>query len=355
MRAHRCVIAIAAAGLLAGLALAPARSATGPEGRDPGTPHASGGIRSEQHIVWSQFVDFDFSGARIMISDIHGHHTRQLTHPRHGVTDTNPEISPNGRRVVFERDLPKKSHVVVIGIHGEHRQVLPGCNRKCLGDSLPSWTPDGHHLLVQRAFGPIVNDSASSARLWKTDLDGQHFVPVSNPRIDGRFEDFNASFAPAGYIVFARLSLARDQNAVFRMNRDGSHVCRLTPWKLNADTPDVSPAAKGPTKNRAVFETYGHNGPPAGLASAVATVKATCGSDHHIRYLTSPHSVPVWHFNPGWSPHATHLVFVRFKSVKGDPIVHGDIVTSGRNGKHREVITHSPLFDFRPDWGVAPK
>ena len=61
------------------------------------------------------------------------------------------------------------------------------------------------------------------------------------------------------------------------------------------------------------------------------------------------YSVPVWHLNPGSSPHATHLVFVRFKSVKGDPVLRGDNVTSGRNGKHREVITHSPLFDFRPD------
>ena len=70
--------------------------------------------------------------------------------------------------------------------------------------------------------------------------------------------------------------------------------------------------------------------------------------------MTSPTSLPVWHFNPGCSPDGTHVVFVRFKSVDGDPIVHGDIVTSRWNGEDREVVAHSPLFDFRPDWGPRP-
>jgi hypothetical protein len=139
------------------------------------------------------------------------------------------------------------------------------------------------------------------------------------------------------------------------MNDDGSHACRLTPWALQADTPDISPATTGPTQDLAVFETFGHNGPPPGAASAVATVKATCGGPHPIHYLTSPKSSPTQHFNPGWSPDGTHVVFVRFKSVDGDPIVHGDLVTSRADGTHREVIANSPLFDFRPDWGAASR
>lgn len=312
---------------------------------------------SKGHIVWSRFVDLDFSAARIMVSDSSGEHRRPLTHPPEGVVDVDPKISPDGRHVVFGRDFPDgTSQVVIVGINGRAERPLDlGCVDPCLVDTQPTWAPDGHHLLFQRVIGPIHNNNAGSARLWKSDLAGEHIVPVSKPRIDGRFEDTWAQFAPAGYLVFVRLSLARDAAAVFRMDPDGSNACRLTPWSLNADLPDVSPATSGPTKNLAVFETYGHGGPPPGKASAIATTPATCGGEHHIRYLTSPTSDPVWHFNPGWSPDGRHVVFVRFKFVDGDPIVHGDIVTSRWNGEHRKLIARSPLFDFRPDWGPAPR
>jgi Tol biopolymer transport system component len=292
-----------------------------------------------------------------MASDASGDHLRRLTHPDEGVVDVDPKISPNGRRVAFERDDTEGiSHLMVVGIHGRGLHEVDVCDDPCIGANQPTWGPDGHHLYFTRVDGPIDSDgNAVSARLWRTDLQGQHVVPVSDPNVDGRFEDAWAQFAPAGYIVFVRLSLARDDAAVFRMRPDGTHACRLTPWNLDADLPDVSPATSGPTQNRAVFETYGHGGPPRGKVSAIATVRASCGGEHHIRYVTSATSDPVWHFNPGWSPHGRHVVFVRFKAVDGDPIVHGDIMTSRWDGEHRQLISRSPLFDFRPDWGPAPR
>jgi hypothetical protein len=65
------------------------------------------------------------------------------------------------------------------------------------------------------------------------------------------------------------------KSAVFRMRPDSSHVRQLTPWRLDADLPDVSPATHGPTKDLVVFETFGH-GPPEGSQQDVATVPATC-------------------------------------------------------------------------------
>jgi hypothetical protein len=41
------------------------------------------------------------------------------------------------------------------------------------------------------------------------------------------------------------------------MDADGSDVRRLTPWRLDADTADLSPAASGPTEDLVAFETYG--------------------------------------------------------------------------------------------------
>jgi TolB protein len=312
---------------------------------------------SGEHIVWSQFVDLNFSAARIVISRVGGLNAHALTHPAHGVVDIDPKISPNGRLVAFERDDPQgNGHIMVVGIRGRGaHEVEVGCVDPCFSANNPTWTPDGRHLLFQKAIGPIdSNGNAASALLWKTDLHGKHVVLVSNPALAGAYEDYDAQFAAAGYVVFGRLNLRRDQAAIFRMRADGSHACRLTPWALNADLPDASPAASGPTQNLAVFESHGHGGPPPGKAQAIATTPARCGGRHPVSYLTSPTSAPVQHFNPSWSPDGKHVVFVRFKFVNGDPIVHGDIMTSRWDGTGRHRITHSKLFDFRPDWGPAP-
>src|SRR5215469_9874398 len=78
-----------------------------------------------------------------------------------------------------------------------------------------------------------------------------------SPRgIDGVYEDFHARFAASGkYLVFARLRNREFTVAIFRMRPDGSHVRQLTPWRLNADVPDLSLAAHGPTKGLGVSGT----------------------------------------------------------------------------------------------------
>ena len=59
------------------------------------TRHDGSVPSSSEHIVWSHFVDLDFTAARIMVSDPTGQHPRPLTHPAAGVVDINPRVSPN--------------------------------------------------------------------------------------------------------------------------------------------------------------------------------------------------------------------------------------------------------------------
>ena len=232
-------------------------------------------------LVWTQNYQDGTRSEHLVLADARGAHERVLTHPGPGVQDIDPSISPDGRTVMFERDADgQASTAAVVSINGSGERTLPlPCADPCVSIAHPVWTPDGRHVVFSRVIGPFdqVNNSARSAVLWRAALDGSHLTRLSQRGIDGAYEDYDASFAPAGYLVFDRIRNADIRNAVFRMDADGSHVRQLTPWSLSADLPYVSPARHGPTKDLVVFETYGQ-GPPDGATQAVATVPATCHS-----------------------------------------------------------------------------
>jgi hypothetical protein len=181
-------------------------------------------------------------------------------------------------------------------------------------------------------------------------LRGRHRHRLSQPGIDGTYEEYHATFAPKGYIVFLRGRNADIKSAAFRMNANGTGVRRLTPWAIDADELSVSPARVGPTVDEVVFETHGH-GTPRGIAQAVGTVSAKVGPKS-VNLLTSPRSLPVQHFNPAWSPNGRRIVYVKFASHPNTQSFVGDIWTMRWNGHDRRPVSQSPLFEFRPTWGA---
>ncbi len=311
-------------------------------------------------VYWSQFVNppFDFDTSRIVAADPHGGHFRVLTHPKPGVHDTDPKVSPDGTRVLFARELPKEfgERIGLVDADGGPVRILKHrCRPPCMfSGGAPRWAPDGRHIVFDKGFGPIVNDNFSAVILYKSDLWGRHLVRLSPPGVEGVFEDSRVTFAPRGYIVFHRLRYADNKGAAFRMNSDGTHVRRLTPWSLEVGEPSVSPVRIGPTRDLVVFETY-TDGAPDGLVPAIATVSARsdcrdgCG---RIDYLTSPESA-LTHFNPAWSPDGRQIAYFEFSYVETDtPPVRGDIWRMRWNGKGKAPVSRSPiLFDFRPAWG----
>ncbi len=310
-------------------------------------------------VLWSQAVDLDGTAFRIVSSDSNGAHVRGLTHPATGVLDIHAKLSPDGRTVLFERDNPDGSvQIVVVDADGKNQRVLDlGCVDPCASDQDASWTPDGRHIVFTRVVGPfdLVNESARSAVFYRADLSGRNVHRVSQTGIDGVYEDYNASFAPAGYMVFLRLRNADIKSAVFRTAPQGPAV-QLTPWSIDADEPSISPARSGPSRNLIVFETYGH-GTPGGVSRAIATVPGTCRAQcpGRIRYLTSNDALPEQNFNAGWSPSGQRIVYTHFSYDPASPPAHGDIWTMTWNGSNKSPLSTSPLFEFSPSWGQTPR
>lgn len=315
--------------------------------------HVNGG---PTRIVWSRFADPRSGTAAIVIADARGAGQQQLTHPARGIVDIDPELSPDGRLVLFERDFPDgNTRIGLVRSDGTGGRLLNlGCADPCVGDQAPAFTSDGHHVVWTPVIGPFDpgTGNAASAVLWQARLDGTHRHRLSQPGIDGGFEDYHARFAPGRYLTFVRVRNADVKSAVFRMDRDGNDVRQLTPWSLDADEPDISPARSGPTRDLVVFETYGHGAPEA-HGQSIATVSATCTSLRdcaaRIWILTPGNDPAAQNFNPAWSPDGRRIAFVHFT-----PKPTGDIRTMNWHGTNRRIVSADPRFEFRPDWGDSP-
>jgi Tol biopolymer transport system component len=256
---------------------------------------APASARPRSRIVWTRFERGGANSARLVYARANGSDLRRLTFPSSHTQDVNAAISPDGRQIAFERDLNDgdSSKIVLKGARGDHRRVPDlGCTDPCAFLDSPTWLNSGQRIAYTPVIGPFdqVNGSARSAVLHTARTDGSDVRRLSQPGIDGKFEDYHARFSPDGsYVVFDRVRNADVHEALFRMAADGSGARRLTPWKLDAADEDLSLARSGPTKDRIVFQTYGQ-GPPRGKSQNIATVPATCAPVSEcrakIRYVT---------------------------------------------------------------------
>jgi len=317
------------------------------------TTHVSSG-----RIVWTQTLDDQGTTARLVSARPDGSGLRTLTHPKAKQFDINADVSPDGSRVLFERDLPSSSVLGMVGAsgRGEHTVPVP-CTGQCNGPQDPGWTADGRRIVFTRVIGPFnrVNNSAHSAVLYTARPDGSDVRRLSQPGIDGVYEDYHARYAPDGsYLIFVRVRNKDVKSAVFRMRPDGTDVRQLTPWSLDADVPDLSQASHGPTRDLVAFETYGH-GAPKGAEQDIATVPASCPSlaacTKQIRYVTHNGAGPHTSFNPSWSPGGSRIAYTEAQFPANKSAV-GDIWTISPDGHGRQQVSHSSLFEYRPDWGV---
>jgi TolB protein len=96
---------------------------------------------------------------------------RQVTHPQPGFVDRNPDWSPDGRRIAFERQSDNYDEVFVVNADGTglhqltHNRPGKSCDTGGTCNSSPAWSPDGKQITSPAR--PVPSAMTSSPR-WRS-------------------------------------------------------------------------------------------------------------------------------------------------------------------------------------------
>jgi Tol biopolymer transport system component len=268
---------------------------------------------------------------------------RQLTQFQGGAFD--PDYSPNGRQIAFDRRFQNGSPdaAYTIRFDGSNPTRLPiACSGQCLGIDEPNWTRSGHDIAFGRAFGPIAKDgSASMVELATAGLSGagDRVIRSFGLKSTGT-EPHNAVWSPNGRMLAVTVLNDRKKpvnaSAIYLISANGKTVRRLTPRRLDAGNPDWSPNGK-----RIVFNSF-YEGQSE---SELYTIRPDGTGMHRIRREKKNN----YAFDPVWSPDGGRIAFVH-TSRKTLP----HIWSIGADGKKLRQETHGRLVDLEPAWGTPP-
>jgi TolB protein len=177
-----------------------------------------------RHIVFSRYTGHGL-GASIVVTDLRHRHARAVVPGTKRFAYTDPEFSPNGRRVVFVRGASNKIvGIFVASSHGGSvHQITP--TKLDAGDA-PTWSPDGRWVLFRSHV-----DGGGQSQIYLVHPNGTgmkqltHFKPgaiVTSSR-----------FSPDGkWIVFGTNGVGGNTADVFVMHADGTGMRPVTRTKL---------------------------------------------------------------------------------------------------------------------------
>jgi Tol biopolymer transport system component len=244
-----------------------------------------------------------------------------------------------GRRptqTTCSRRYPGRNAILEASADGSNvTGISPPCPGRCLGDDSPTYSPDGKQIAFQRAFGQSSTSShASVVAIFTMNVDGSHLTLLTEKKNPTGAEDHEPQWSPNGKkIAFVRLNTTatpRNAEAIEVMNADGSHIRRLTPFRLDAADPRWSPNGKQLLFNDH-GDPYGESNP--GQNANLFTINAN-GS--HLTQLTHLHhthgngSAYTSAYAQAWSPDGTQILYLRVTHTPGG--LCGPVACNGTSG-----------------------
>lgn len=300
-------------------------------------------------IAFRRIIDPDAGTSALFIVNPAGTGERQITRPASGTEDAQPDWSPDGRLIAFQRCAPDTACAsYLVRPDGTHLTRLTarctGDPARCVDESGVAFMPDGRHVVYTRSTGRVRVLSDGEGWIEHSDLvirdlaTGQlHVVfrgaPFSSDNVqvvaspEGAQLAFQRQFSPLGSPAGGV--------AVFVINVDGTHLHRVTPYPLQAgDHPDWSP------DGRWILLRSNEDG--NFLDSELYVVHADGTGLHAITRL-SPDTLLL---SASFSPDGRSITYAQ-TGRGGVP----DIFTMRTDGTRARPVTRSREWDSAPDWG----
>jgi TolB protein len=310
-------------------------------------------------IAFRRFLNEERTWGAVFTINLTGTHERQVTFPPTGYVDRDPDVSPDGRRIVFQRELVPctdvcTNEIFVVDVDGGNLTNLTNnpTDRDCLFTNgcamTPAWSPDGTSIAFQRQSGPFENDLIYESAIYIMNADGSQLRQITQQVHPATGDDTSPQWSPDGRsLVFQRNNVRGAEPdggiALWTINLETGQERRITPFDLRAgDTPDWSPDGQ-----RILF--HSNNDGPPDVSANLYTIRAD-GTD--LQQLTFLEGGQVNILGSSYSPNGKKIVFGRRPATGG---TNADIFTINVDGTHERPVTQTVLYDSYPDWGPKPE
>ena len=259
---------------------------------------------------------------------------------------SNPEWSPDGTRILFERARASGygGELYDLRSDGSGLRRLTACVAPCVGDSEPAYSPDGQRIVFVRASGPVIAGSIPRRRsVMEANADGSGLREILTfDLLDDRRIPYDPQWSPDGRTL--ALTLMTDASifgvdvGVFLVGLDGTGLRRLVPYTTY--DPEWSPGGV-----RIAFTL-------ARGASSLNRVElySVRADGSGLRRITRSRSGQV-SAEASWSPDGTSIAFVRRgRGQRG----HADLYVGRADGSGVRRLTKTRYAETSPDWGSRP-
>jgi Tol biopolymer transport system component len=258
-------------------------------------------------------------------------------------SDQRPSWRADGEKIVFMSDRETPSNPTPAGFPGPDFEIFvmnpDGSNQTQItvnerDDEVPAWSPNGKRIVFQRDLDPIRGQADYDIVTMRADGTRERNL-TNSPGV----QEFDADWS-ANRRRIAFVSERDGDGEIYTMNPGGSRVRQLT---FNDGPFDASPNWS-PDGRKIVFDSDRDAVEETPFQAEIYTMDADGGNQTRLTFddLTD--------FVPAWSPDGRKITFSSFRNATEENGSNSDIYTMRADGSHLDQLTRDLAFDAGSDW-----